>query len=623
LKENNIQQLTDREHVLKRPGMYISSVKPVEQELYIFDRNSEKMVKKKLNYVPGLLKIIKEILDNSIDEHIRTNGKFANKIDIEVSDTHISIRDNGRGIPFETNKKDITGCEMAWCHLRAGSNFDDEDVDNTTIGQNGLGASLANIMSLKFIGESCQGTKKVTISTSDNMSTINKKITTCRNKFTKVSVWPDFKRFSIDSFTKIHQDMLYTDILNLSLIYPKLHFTWNKKPLEKLLFKDYLNTLSEDNEIIEVDGLKIGVFHNNLDEFSFIHNINGVNVYDGGNPLNWVTNNIANTILERLQKRFKSLKVGDIKSKLGLVVFFDRMTNPRFDSQSKTKCINTITDFKTSFDYNKMDFVKFTNKIIKNKVIIDSIIEVFKIKEEFEKRKALKGLKPDKKKVRIEKYLPPAKEKKYLVLSEGDSANGSVSSVLGREFYGYFPLKGKPLNILEVDAKKIANNDEIRNILQILNLDITVEKQKLEFENVLIATDADADGHHITGLLLVIFTKFYPELIKQGKVKRLRTPIVVGRIKNEIKKYFFTLEEYNDFKSKTKRKFDYHYYKGLGTWKSEDLEFLIKQDGLDNFIETLEWDDETSNLVDLWFLKDNSDLRKNKIKDIKFNIDEV
>ena len=184
-------------------------------------------------------------------------------------------------------------------------------------------------------------------------------------------------------------------------------------------------------------------------------------------------------------------------------------------------------------------------------------------------------------------------------------------------------MKGKPLNVLEVTNVKISSNEEIKNIFQIINLDVTKDKQKLKYENILIATDADADGVHILGLILNLFNKFAKDLILNGNIKMLRTPIIVAKKKNEIFKDFYSLNEYHNFiNNNSSTGLTFQYYKGLGTWIASDLRKLIKSKGIDNFIVpfTIENEEDLDEIMELWFSKDKSDLRKDEIIDNSFDI---
>jgi len=247
-----------------------------------------------------------------------------------------------------------------------------------------------------------------------------------------------------------------------------------------------------------------------------------------------------------------------------------------------------------------------------------------------EERKALKDLKPETKRIFIEKYYKTSGKLNgaALVLTEGDSALNGIMSVLGRTNYSFFPLRGKPLNVREQKNIQITKNHEIKSILQILNLDITKDNDTINHDSIIIATDADADGMHIGGLLLNIFEKFAPHLIIQGKIKLFRTPMIVATPKagKGKKILIYNFEELFEFEKKyDTSKYKQDYYKGLGRWEKDDLKKLIKEYGIDNFIIPFVPNDKAKlgDLFDNWFNKDETDFRKEQIRNMKFIIEKV
>ena len=655
MQKNEIKLLTDREHVLKRPARYVGSVKNENKKQWVLSQE-DKFVFKEEIFNPGFKKVFREIVDNSIDEGLRTSFKFANKLKITINQNknEFIIEDNGRGIPFYESKvgnKKITSVELAFTHLKAGSNFDDSD-DNTTIGQNGEGSSLTNILSELFIAESCDGNKKTTVSCEDNMGKIKTRVVKGTKKFTRITYRPSLEFFNLKDvgIPDYFINSLKVDFHILSQVYPKLTIELtviNKgNKSEKIIYKNesfatFMNRfisveqMSEVNRpqdliaIEETNGLKIGVFANQTDEQLVFHSINGLTVYRG-NPLTWVQNSFGKPLMESLSKKYKSIKIGDIKQKLSYVVLFDGMTNPRFNSQTKEECVNTYTDFKNNI--GNVDFIKLANKVFKNKKVLEPLIEMHNVKSMLEERKALKGLKPEKKRIFIEKYYKSSGklEKAGLVLTEGDSALSGIMGALGRTDFSFFPLKGKPLNVREQTNAQITKNNEIKSILQILNLDITKDESSINHDSIVIATDADADGNHIAGLLLNLFQKFAPHLIKAGKIKLFRTPMIVATPKTGSKskkiliynfKELFEFEQNND-----SSKYTHHYYKGLGSWTKKDLQDIIKEYGIDNFIvpfKPTKEDNNLNELFDSWFSKDESTYRKDQIRDLKFLIEKA
>lgn len=651
MKKNVVKLLSEREHVLKRPARYVGSTKNEVKKQWMLD-SEDRFEFVDMDFNPGFKKIFREIVDNSIDEALRTDFKFANRLKISINQksNEFIIEDNGRGIPNENvdvEGKKVNSVELAFTYLKAGANFDDAD-DNTTIGQNGEGSSLTNILSDLFVAESCDGKKKTVVSCRDNMSSISTKTTKGTKKFTRITYRPTLSFFGLSEIPEFFIKSIQTDFLTLAQVYPKLTIELNivdkdgnksKTLLKNERFSNFMDRFIakeclQDGQrpasfyvSDEVRGLKVGVFANPTDEQLVFHSINGLSVYRG-NPLTWVQNSFGKHLLDDLSKKYKSIKIGDVKQKLSYVVLFDGMTNPRFNSQTKEECINTYTDFKDSI--GELDFKKLASKTYRNKDIITPLMDSHRAKELLEERKALKSLKPENKRVFIEKYYKTSGklEKSSLVLMEGDSALNGIIGVLGRADFSYFPLRGKPLNVREQTNAQITKNKEIKSILQILNLDITKENGKINHDSVVIATDADADGSHISGLILNIFERFAPHLIAQGKIKLLRTPMIVATPKSGKGKkvLIYNFEELFEFEKKyDTSKYKQDYYKGLGRWKKDDLKGLIKEYGIDHFIIPFVPKDKSGleDLFDNWFNKDESEYRKDQIRNMKFMIEKV
>ena len=416
--------LSPVQKVLKRPARVIGDIKTTEHQKFTF---SESIKNENINYNPGLGKIIREIIDNSIDEFIRTNGEFSDKIDIQISDDgYISVKDNGRGIPIKMTHdhegREILIPEAAWTRIDAGSNFDD-DEKNQTAGQNGEGAALTNIFSVDFKGETTNTESKsqtFTLHCTNNLSTTKTEVKeTKKPNGTIVKFLPDYQRFGVKELPKGNIDVLNFELLHIGMTYPGIKFTINGKKLQVRNLKEYASLYNKTNELSDSDGLKLVVMPSSSDSFEFIHFINGLNVFNGGTPMNWVTDNIVNRIHEKLVKKYKSITKGDIKSKLFIVSIFNGMYNPRFADQIKSQCVNNFTDFKSQIEVP--DFDKLVARILKCNEIMDTITEVYKIKEELKKRQELKNAdKQTNKKPKSEKFMPPIGEWTNIFLAEGD-----------------------------------------------------------------------------------------------------------------------------------------------------------------------------------------------------------
>ena len=615
MKENKIVQISDRKKILLRPARFIGAIIPTITSSYIIENN--KIIKKEIKYTPGLMKIIFEVLDNAIDEAIRTDFKFANKIEIETKDNKIIIKDNGRGIPVKPILKedgtqgDILAPEGAWTKLNTGSNFDDEK-DNKTLGQNGEGVSLTVVFSKYFCGETCDGEKYFTLIAKNNLENYETKIRKSKKNFTKVTFIPDYEKFQEKGWNKNYDDLLKFRLLILSLNYPKIKFYLNKERIFVPSFKKFIEMISENYIIEEIDNLQIAVLPNNSDDFNFIFFINGIDSFNGGKPLDWVTNNIVNSLKNKISKKYPNIKAGDIKNKLFIVSFFKNIYNPRFEDQIKSVCANTYSQFKSQI--GEVNFEKIVNKIYKNKEIINPILETYKIKEEFQKRKELKKL--TKKEIVFEKYLPSTSTKKYLAIVEGDSASIGLASELGRDGFSFFGLKGKPLNSYQVSQTKLLQNKELRELYEIIIND--------PHEFYLLATDADLDGFAIRGLLIGFFRKYFPDLFKQRKIAFLQTPLIITLEKNKVKETFYSIDEYKDFIKKNGNNFSFKYLKGLGSWEDGMLEKVIEKDGLERLIDFLDYSEERDDkIIDAWLSKDKSDIRKEYILKNNFDLTKI
>lgn len=232
MKDNKIVQLSDVEHVLKRSARYLGST--VQTKVSRFYIENEKIIFGEIEYVPALLKLIREIIDNSIDEGLRTQFKFANTIKITISKDTVIVEDNGRGIPVVFGH-DSAGNEiqkympdLAWTSLRSGSNFSDTEEDDT-IGQNGEGSSLCNIWSKEFIGETADGKKYFKVHCKQNLSSSDIHIEDSKKQFTKVTFKPDLERMQLESISDIYMDLLEFDLLFLKETYKEIKFEFKRK----------------------------------------------------------------------------------------------------------------------------------------------------------------------------------------------------------------------------------------------------------------------------------------------------------------------------------------------------------------------------------------------------------
>lgn len=620
LRKNDIEILDDVAHCLLRPGMYIGSPKEEIIQSYVYDNNT--IVQKDVPQIPGLLKLFDEVIMNSIDEAIRTNFKYSTKIKVTSNFPTISIEDNGRGLPieFDETRKCWTP-EIIFTHLKAGNNFKDETKGNVA-GQNGVGGSLAAIYSNYFKIETANG-QKYYAQEFENHTHIKKnpKIKDCTDNYTVITYTPNMNFFTLSDEAKEYINILYLKrVKDLAFAYPEITFSYNKEKISTSNLKTFLKQIHEVFECNEVPDARLGLFYSDT-EFQQMSFVNGCYTSRGGTHIDYISNKIVDHLRTFLQKKHKvDVKPIDIKSKLFLLLSI-RMPSPAFDSQTKERLVSP-NNFKDLID--SILTKKFLDSITKNEEIILPIVESYKLKQQVKDNIELKKMNQNKKKVRIEKYFPAINKQKYLLLCEGDAAVGGIQAALGRDFYSYLALKGKPLNTLEADMKKIKDNDEFRNITTILNLELGSETQDMSHEMIVLASDADADGKHIMALLLSFFKRFTPNLIKEGKIAYLRTPLYFAKKKDKVVEYFFTTEEFKAWETKNPNHgLHFNYVKGLGTWETTDLKYLFKENPIEHFIKPFEFTDEAFLLIENWMSGKTVDYRKDALRGREFNIDAV
>ena len=602
-KKQKIKELDDREWLLLRPQNIIGSVQEVKNNGF-FLNSDNKFEFKEYNYIPGFVKIINEILDNSIDVYVKSEGKSANQISIDITDDTITIKDNGFGIPVEKNDNGEWIPYVCWGKARAGSNFVDDD-NKGQIGMNGIGSFASVVFSKEFIGVSDDGKNKLKVTFKDNASKHTVRELTSSKPGVECSFKPDLDRFGLTKIDDNHKQLIYQRLLNLAVTYPDIKFTFNKKRIN-IKVKDYLSYFSDTYEIIEEDKYFIGIMPSE-DDFRFLSYVNGLHISEGGNHINYCLDKISGPIRDKLQRRFKNIKPGDIKNKIQIVVFFKSFINPKFNSQTKEKLTNTSSEISSFL--GDIDWDKFINKIYKNKEIVDPIIDIYRLKEEFKKRQELKDLNKSKKKIKSEKYLPPIGSYKYLMICEGQSARSGLSKIMGRRDFGYYELKGKPLNAYDSTQQKFTANKELSELYQIINNE--------DYEYIIFGTDQDLDGYTIRGLLIGFFKKYLPELLESNRVGVLSTPIIALSKGDKIHKWYYNLDDVDE---DLYNKYDSLYYKGLGSWEADDLKYIIEQDGIEKMISLFETTDSSDKVINDWLSKECSDIRKDYIKGNDFDL---
>ena len=608
-----MKTLTSVEHILVRPNLWIGSVAPSEKETWVLNED-DTISFKKISYTEGLLKICNEAIDNSVDAGIKSNWEKSTKIDITLTKDTFTCEDNGTGIPVEKNESGEWIPVIATCVPMSGTNFEE---DRNSIGANGVGIKAANIFSKKFECITCDGKGKLKIVCTDNLST--KKVSELKptaKTGTIVSFSPDFDRFGVKEFRAELMTMIKTRLKFLSWFYPKCQFTFNGQKIG-IKAKDIASMFPQPAVVLNEPNVYICIYPS--EEPYNLTYVNGLYMRRGGTQIDYILNKVITDIREKVSKKYKAIKPADIKNRLGIVCFFKGFPNCEFDSQTKETLTNSVGDITSYFQREQIDLDKFTDKILKQKEIINNITEMFRLKEELAEKKELAKLSKVKKEVDSEKYYPPIGKtaKKYLMITEGFSAFSGMSPILGRKEIGYYMLKGKILNVLGEKPATFMANQEINELVNILGIDITNPNTSITYDKIVILTDADADGNAIAGLVLTLFNRIAPNIIKQGRVCRLETPLLIGSKGEKIEEYYFTLPD----KSKMKKNLEYFYLKGLGSWtKNRFNQILEKEGGLEKLMVSYTLDDKTDESIKKWFGKE-SDGRKDALRGKEFHID--
>jgi len=611
------QKLSQREHIIHRPDTYVGSTELQTKNEWVYENN--KIIKKDVSYSPALFKIFDEIITNSADCFNRGGSMDTLKITIEHDS--VTVYNNGCSIPIEMHETEKCFVpELIFGHLLSGENFND-DEERIGAGRNGYGSKLTNVFSKHFAIEITDGSQKYTQIWSDNMSVVGKpKITKCsKETYISTTFFPDFALFGMQQFDIDIISLMTRRVYDIAATLGKtVKVFLNSKRLEVKSAEDYFslyigNKADTKRAFESVNGWDIGVAC--VDDFTAVSFVNS-SVTVGGTHVNAVMDAIAKGVVEAAAKKKTIVKPALVKSKMFIFVNA-KIVNPVFSSQ--TKEILTSKNLKVSLSD------AFLKKAVA--ILIDAVIAETNVRSSLMEDKLLKKTDGVKKNriTGIKKLTDAAwAGTKHsgmctLILTEGDSAATLAIaglSVVGRERYGVFPLRGKLLNVRDASASSISNNAELTSLKQILGLQsgkTYKDTSGLRYGKVMIMTDADVDGSHISGLIMNFFHASFPSLLLiPGFLKKFITPIVVATRGKEIQE-FFSLPDYEDWKKKTIEysKWNVKYFKGLGTSTAENARAYFKN--LKNLSKTFEWSDSASELIDRSFNKTRADERKNWI----------
>jgi DNA topoisomerase-2 len=605
--EEKYKKLDDISHVLQRNSMYIGSIKPHTADKWIIEEG--RMIQKQITYNPGFLKIFDEIITNSVDESKRIGTKL-NIIKVSIENNIISIWDNG-GIPVVKHKEHGEWIpEMIFSNLKAGSNFDDSE-ERSWAGTNGVGSTLTNIFSKKFVISTCDGKNQFDQTFTNNMRERTKvKVKKATRNHTEISYLPDFERFGIDSIDESHFKMLEKRVYDIAASNPTLKVYFNGHLINFKSFEDYIKLYTEnyfyDTKKDKTWSIGISLSENGFQQVSFV---NSTDTYDGGTHLDYVLNQIISALREFFSKKHKvDVKPSELKNHM-FVFLNSTVINPAFSSQTKEKLITETKEFGSTFEVSS----KLIQSILKSEIVA-SILDWIEQKKNADENKAARELNKNLAKIKVDKLIDAKGKDRWkcsLAIFEGDSASSAFRKYRDTNTQGAFSLRGKFINAAEITNQKLVANNEVINLMGAMGLKLGQKAVPgtLRYGRILFYCDQDYDGYSIVGLLINFLYKFWPELFEHNMIYKVETPIVVCQNKAKKKISFYTQQEYLDWLKKVNPKeWEIKYKKGLAALVDDEYKDIIHTPKLTK----IKKDDISSESLNIWFGKE-SDLRKTEL----------
>ena len=625
--EETYRKVNPIEHVLLRPDTYVGSCEMTPLSTWDVDESGG-MRQRQMSIVPGLFKIFDEILVNANDHKVRDPSMKQLRVSIDVAENRITVENDGKGIPIEMHKTEgVWVPELIFGHLLTSSNYDDNEK-KVTGGRNGYGAKLANIFSKKFVLKTSDGEKTYVQTFRNNMTVIESpviKTKPSKKTATVITFYPDLSKFGLETLDGDTVSLMRRRVYDVAgNIGKTTNVFLNNEQIPIKGFIDYVDMyLGKDGEavpraIAKTARWEVCVALSDAGQFQQCSFVNGVCTSRGGTHVNHVADAVVKQLTERIKKREKSCKsIKPVHVKSHLWVFVNALIeNPAFDSQTKETLTTTASKFGSSFLPPEALLKKLmsTNLVERISTLANSRESKELKKQDGKKRGRLTGI----------PKLDDANdaggrhsEHCTLILTEGDSAKAlavSGLSVVGRDRYGVFPLRGKLLNVRDASVAQISNNAEINNIKQILGLKHGLEydsAKSLRYGHLMIMTDQDNDGSHIKGLIINFLHHHFPSLLKiPGFLVEFITPIVKATKKKETR-VFYTVPEYDNFKEYAAAEGGWRikYYKGLGTSTTAEAKeyFAALDQHRKTFVSKRDADDD---LIDMAFSKKRAEDRK-------------
>ena len=611
--DDKYRKLTDREHVLNRPGMYIGSTALHTETLEVY--NGSEIQQRSVTYNPGFIKLFDEIISNSVDEHRRNKKLNEIKVTLNLDTSEIIVLDNG-GIPVKKHTKHKEWIpEMIFSNLRSGSNFDDSK-DRDVAGTNGVGATLTNIFSNKFSISTCDQTNTFDQVFKNNMKDrTSPKISKGAKGFTKIAYFPDLSRFNMRSIDINSHDIIFKRCLDIAACNTRLTIVFTtiidkKRSSNRLKFKDFKDFISLYNPgeffYEKSKDFRIGIATSDSG-FKNTSYVNSVHTKDGGTHVDYITNQLISQLREMIHKKHKiQVKPSDIRNHLHM--FIDcTIINPSFSSQTKEKLITEHKLFKSEHILSEKTAKEvFGSEIIKS--VLDWVERKALAAERAELRKLNKALDKGRVKKLIDAQKKGDRRNCILGIYEGDSATSAVRKFRDTQMMGAFPLKGKFINVHELPNSRVISNEEVKGLMGSIGLKLGEEPKGLRYGKIYIYTDADPDGNSIAAQLINFFAKYWPELFKIGMIYKVMTPLVVAKKGTKVVKIYTNLELANFIEKQGRfiSKWDMEYKKGLAALTDIEYQEIIKNPNLVR----LKIDEDSKDSLEAWFGRDSTPRKK-------------
>jgi DNA topoisomerase-2 len=635
----DVQQKTDKQHILDNPDTYIGSVETVDSNVWIMNESNDRIIEKNISYIPGLFKLFDEGIVNCRDHVVRMQSKIEQNVDNSLPVTYIDVAiqddgtiimiNDGNGIDVVQHPEYKTWVpELIFGHLRTSTNYNKEEK-KIVGGKNGFGFKLVLIWSTSGSIETVDHIRglKYTQEFKDNLDTICPPKITKASKakpYTKITFKPDYERLGISGLTPDLIALLKKRVYDISAVTDKtIKVKYNSAIIPTKNFEQYINLY------IGEKGVSPRVYEEAnprweytvaltpTNEFIQVSFVNGIYTSKGGKHVEYILNQITRKLSEFIEKK-KKVKVNPNSIKEQLILFLRcDIENPAFDSQTKDFMNTPMAKFGSKCDVSD----KFIEKVAKMGVM-DAACAITEVKEnkaakknDGTKSKSIRGIP----KLDDANWAGTEKSKDCMIIfCEGDSAKTGVISGLSsedRNTIGVYPLKGKVMNVRGEAVKKVSENKEIAEIKKILGLETGKEYTSLEdvnknlrYSKVVFMTDQDLDGSHIKGLCINLFQNEWASLTHiPGFIGFMNTPILKAKKENQEMK-FYNEGEYEEWKSNNETKgWNIKYYKGLGTSTKTEFREYFEEKKFVGFEHTGATSDDA---IDMVFNKKRADDRK-------------